>query len=144
MRTLLLLFMLALGQTAFAACDVTITAGDGIAYDKTIIEVERSCESVTVTLKHTGSLPRNAMGHNWVLSKSGDLDAVAQAGLGAGLENNYVPPGDARVLANTTVVGGGEETSVTFSLAELPDAEYAFFCSFPGHWAIMKGVLKIT
>ena len=53
-------------------------------------------------------------------------------------------PGDARVLAFTEVIGGGESNSVTFDLAALTDSESTYFCSFPGHWTVMKGVLKIT
>lgn len=142
-RTLLLLLLL-VGQASWAECNVTISAGDGLAYDRNTIEVERGCETVTVTLKHTGQLPKNAMGHNWVLSTADDFNGIAQDGMAAGLENNYLQPGDERVIAHTEIVGGGEESSVTFSLAGLSASEYTFFCSFPGHWAAMKGVLKIN
>ena len=76
------------------------------------------------------------MGHNWVLTKKADFQSVAQAGASAGMENDYVPPDDDRVIAATEIIGGGESTSVTFSIADLnPDEPYQFFCSFPGHWA---------
>jgi len=84
-------------------------------------------------------------GHNWVLSKTADFQAIAQAGMSAGIDNNYVPQNDPRVLASTKVIGGGESTSITFSISALDKAgDYTFFCSFPGHWAIMKGSFKIT
>ncbi|MBT6073693.1 MAG: azurin, partial [Gammaproteobacteria bacterium] len=40
--------------------------------------------------------------------------------------------------------GGGAETSVTFS-GDLLTAggDYTFFCSFPGHYAIMKGLFVV-
>jgi azurin len=54
-----------------------------------------------------------------------------------------VKKGDARVLAHTKVIGGGQATSVTFKTSVLKKGEaYTFFCSFPGHSSIMKGVLK--
>ena len=42
------------------------------------------------------------------------------------------------------VIGGGEETSVTFSIGSFSAGDdYTFFCSFPGHYAIMKGSFKV-
>ena len=52
---------------------------------------------------------------------------------------------DARVLAFTKVIGGGQTTSVKFSTAALKKGEaYTYFCSFPGHSAIMKGTFKFN
>jgi azurin len=60
--------------------------------------------------------------------------------MSAGIENSYVKPNDDRVYAFTKVIGGGESTSITFSTASMtPGGDYSFFCSFPGHWAIMQG-----
>jgi azurin len=40
------------------------------------------------------------------------------------------------------VIGGGETTTVTFPTSKLKKGgDYTFFCSFPGHWSIMKGKL---
>jgi azurin len=47
------------------------------------------------------------------------------------------------VIANTKVIGGGQTTSVKFATSALKAGEsYTFFCSFPGHSAIMKGAFK--
>ena len=81
--------------------------------------VSAACETITVTLKHAGQLPANIMGHNWVLTKSSDFMPVAQAGGAAGLENDYVPQNDPRVIAYSKIIGGGETTTVTFSTADL-------------------------
>jgi azurin len=63
----------------------------------------------------------------------------------AGLPQNYVKAGDARVVAHTKIVGGGESDSVSFAPAKLAtDGSYTFFCSFPGHSALMKGTLKLV
>jgi azurin len=52
---------------------------------------------------------------------------------------------DARVIAHTKVIGGGETDSVTFSTAALKAGEaYSYFCSFPGHSALMKGTLTLA
>jgi len=43
------------------------------------------------------------------------------------------------------IVGGGETDSVTFAVTKLGAADsYTYFCSFPGHSAIMKGTLKLV
>ena len=58
------------------------------------------------------------------------------------LADSYLPKKDPRVLAHTAVIGGGQSTSVTFSTAALrKGGDYTFFCSFPGHFAMMKGKL---
>jgi azurin len=139
-----LLFALALPLYAHAdPCKLEISGNDLMQYDKQELSAPASCKSITLTLHHTGKQPKAAMGHNWVLIKTPDLQAVATAGMGAGLANNYIAAGDPRVLAHTKVVGGGESDSVTFSTAALKaGGDYSFECTFPGHNAIMKGKFK--
>jgi len=124
-------------------CKFEITGNDLMQYDKKELDVPGDCAQVTVTLHHAGKLPAQAMGHNWVLVNSADVVAVANAGMAAGLQNNYLPPGDKRVLASTKVVGGGETASVTFATAALKKrGDYTFLCTFPGHNALMRGTFK--
>jgi azurin len=85
------------------------------------------------------------MGHNWVLSKNTEVQAVATEGMSAGLAASYVPQGDARVMAFSKVIGGGESTSITFSTSGLTVGEgYTFFCSFPGHSYSMRGAFNVN
>ena len=137
--------------TAFAVpafaddCAVTIEGTDQMTFNLSQIDVKKSCEAFTVTLKHVGQLPAVAMGHNWVLSKSEEYQAVAQEGMALGLDKNYVNDEDERVLAHTAVIGGGEETSVTFDVSKLEEGQaYTYFCSFPGHYALMNGSLNLV
>lgn len=146
MRKTMVASMLLLGATPlFAAeCAVEIHGNDAMQFDKASIEVPSSCKEFTVMLKHTGAMAKTVMGHNWVLTKAADMQAVATDGMSAGIEAAYVKADDARVIAHTSVVGGGESTSVTFAVAKLTAGEaYEFFCSFPGHWAMMKGTLAV-
>ena len=130
--------------SAEGSCQQVIEGNDMLQFNLKEIIVSANCKEVTVTLKHTGAMPANVMGHNWVLTNNTDFMPVAQAGGAAGIENNYVPIGDQRVLATTTKIGGGQETSVTFSIDSLVVGDdYTFFCSFPGHYAIMKGAFKV-
>ena len=128
-----------------ATCDIEIEGNDAMQFNKTAIEVSKSCKQFTVKLKHVGKLPKAAMGHNWVLSKTADAQGVATDGIAAGVAGQYVKAQDARVIAHTKVVGPGEADSVSFALAKLKDGEsYTFFCSFPGHSSVMKGTLKLV
>lgn len=132
--------LFAVTVVAHAACDFTVEVGDTLQYSVNEMVAESSCETINVTITHTGSLPKVAMGHNWVLSKTEDKNAIASDGMTAGIDNDYVKPGDPRVLAHTKIVGGGESDSVSFSPSDLtPGSDYTFFCSFPGHAGIMSG-----
>lgn len=129
---------------AAAECEITVDSTDQMRFDTDEISIPSTCETFTVNLTHSGSLPKNAMGHNWVLTETADVAAVAQDGMSAGLDNHYVQPDDERVLAFTEVIGGGESTSVTFEVSKLdPAGDYSFLCSFPGHYALMKGTVTI-
>ena len=121
-------------------CQLEITGDDMMRFNKKELTVDSSCKQVTLTLKHIGKLPKTAMGHNWVLSKTTDKNAIISAGITAGLANGYLAKGDKRVIAATSLIGGGQQTTVTFSTAGLQiDQKYVFFCSFPGHYGVMVG-----
>jgi azurin len=139
------LFFLSLAAgVTHAACSFDIEVGDYLRFSSTEMVVEKGCGSVTVNLKHSGQLPEKIMGHNWVLTKSSDVQPVATAGMSAGLASEYVPQGDERVIAFSEVIGGGETTSVSFSSERLVVGRgYTFFCSFPGHSYSMRGTLKV-
>src|SRR5258708_33585518 len=81
-------------------CKLEISGNDLMQYDKPELSAPATCKEITVTLHHTGKLPKEAMGHNWVLVNATDLAAVATAGMGAGLASDYLAPGDPRVLAH--------------------------------------------
>lgn len=124
-------------------CSVEISGDDQMRFDKKEIAIAADCTEVELTLKHTGKLPVQAMGHNWVLTKTADFQAVATAGASAGAANHYVPKDDPRVIAATELIGGGETTTIKFSTSKLEKGgDYTFFCSFPGHWSLMNGKLK--
>lgn len=125
-------------------CAATISANDQIQFVEKELRVSRSCTAFSLTLKHIGTLPATTMGHNWVLTATPDYMPVATAGMTAGIANNHVPPGDRRVLAATKVIGGGEETTISFDASKLEaGGDYTYFCSFPGHFAVMSGKLIV-
>ena len=131
------------GQALGQECTLTVEGNDQIQFVQKELRVSSSCSEITVTLKHIGQLAVNIMGHNWVLSKTEDYMALAQAGQTAG-PPAYLPAGDARVIATTDVIGGGQETTITFAASGLvAGGDYTYFCSFPGHFVLMNGKLIV-
>lgn len=126
-------------------CSVSITGNDAMQFSTKEISVSKACKEFTINLEHVGKLPKNVMGHNVVIVKADDVAAVARDSIKVGLDGGYLVKDDARVVAASTLIGGGEKTSVTFDVSALAaDQNYNYFCSFPGHNAIMKGVIKLV
>ena len=122
-------------------CATTVEANDAMQFNTKEIQVSKACKEFTITLKHTGTQPKASMGHNIVIGKTEDMDGIFKDGVGA-VDTDYVKSDDARVVAHTKLIGGGEESSLTLDPAKLADGEYKFACTFPGHGALMNG--KVT
>ena len=126
-------------------CTVSLKGDDAMKFDLKEATVSASCPTITIELTHSGKLPVAAMGHNVVVSKTADLAGVARDGMKAGAADAYVQANDARVIAHTSLIGGGQKTKITFSGKKLTaGGDYSFFCSFPGHSTLMKGKLIVT
>ncbi len=131
-------------QANAADCDVAIDATDAMTFSTKTIEVKKSCKEFTIKLTHTGKLAKNIMGHNLVVVKAADQAAVLEDGSAAGADNNFLKPNDTRVIASTKIIGGGENTTTKFATSKLDAKEsYVFFCAFPGHAMMMKGIVKV-
>ena len=137
------LLTLASSQLMAAECKTTVDSTDQMSFNTKAIEIDKSCKTFTVELTHSGSLPKNVMGHNLVISKEADMQPIATAGLAAGIDKNYLPEGDARIIAHTKIIGAKETDSLTFDVAKIADGGYGFFCSFPGHISMMKGTVTL-
>ena len=138
------LLTLASGQLFAAECNVTVDSTDQMSFNTKEIVIDKSCKTFTVNLEHSGSLPKNVMGHNWVLTTAANMQPVATDGMAAGIDKNYLKEGDDRIIAHTKIIGAGEKDSVTFDVSKLAaGTDYAFFCSFPGHISMMKGTIVL-
>ena len=125
-----------------ADCATTLESNDMMQYNADSITVPASCTQFTINLKHTGKLAANVMGHNVVIAKEADMAGIAADGMAVAPE--HVKPDDARIIAHTKMLGGGESASVTFDVAKVKDGgPFKFFCSFPGHLALMQGNLVV-
>lgn len=144
MKGAALAIALSAAAPAFANCEAVVESNDAMQYNVKEIVVDKSCENFTITLKHVGKLPKASMGHNLVITETANVRDVSAAAVAAGAAKDYIPEGDARIIAHTKLIGGGESDSVTFPVSKLTaGGDYTFFCSFPGHSAVMKGALKI-
>ena len=125
-------------------CATTVESNDNMQFNTKDIQVSKACKEFTITLKHTGTQPKSGMGHNIVISKAEDMDGILKDGAAAGADADYVKAGDARIVGHTKLIGGGEEASVTVDPAKLADGSYKFYCSFPGHGALMNGTVTLV
>jgi azurin len=120
-----------------------LTANDTMKYSLTRLEVSAG-EVVRVTLTNAGTLPREAMGHNWtLLKKDADPAAFANAAV-AHRDSDYFPADQAgEVIAHTKLLGPRQSDTIEFTAPSEP-GEYPFLCTFPGHFVSgMKGVLVV-
>lgn len=99
-------------------------------------------QPITLVLKNVGKMDKTVMGHNVIILKSGtDVPEYAKKALAA-KDTEYVPASESEsVIAHTKLTGGGETDTITFTIAE--KGTYDFICSFPGHYALMKGKLIV-
>jgi azurin len=59
-----------------------------------------------------------------------------------GYEKNFVPELK-EVLFSTPLVNSNIVYQLDFIAPDTP-GDYPFICSFPGHWRMMKGVMRVT
>ena len=137
--------LLSLSPLASAdTCSLNVNVTPAMAFTVKSIDVPKSCKEFTINLKNEGTMAKAMMGHNLVITKTADQAGVLEDGNKAGLASNYVKAGDARVVVATNVIGGGESTSAKFKTSKMNATDsYVFFCSFPGHAMVMKGVAKL-
>ncbi|MGH8021212.1 MAG: plastocyanin/azurin family copper-binding protein [Opitutaceae bacterium] len=130
-------------KTEPAVTVLQLSGNDQMKFSVTRLEAKAGA-TVRVVLTNTGTLPKVAMGHNFVLLKKG-VDPVAYSMQAAAAQaTDYVPAarsGD--VIAHTRLIGPKEKAEVTFTAPTEP-GEYTYLCTFPGHFAAgMKGVLVV-
>ncbi len=126
-------------------CKAVVEGNDAMAFNVSEITINKAdCPEFTIELKHVGEMPKETMGHNVVVTKAADKDAVVGEGAEAGLEKDYVKDDDKRVLAHTKLIGGKESAEVKFKTEGFEaGGDYDFFCSYPGHASMMTGKVVV-
>jgi putative membrane-bound dehydrogenase-like protein len=87
------------------------------------------------------------MQHNLVVVKPGTVDAVgtladAMARTPDAAERNYIPP-TPDVVVSTKLVDPQQTFTLEF-IAPKQSGDYPYICTFPGHWRVMQGMMKVA
>jgi putative membrane-bound dehydrogenase-like protein len=87
------------------------------------------------------------MQHNFLLGTPGSLDAIGTAAdklaqSPNALEQQYVPE-MSQVLYATKLVDPGQKLTFQFK-APAEQGQYPYVCTFPGHWRLMNGILRVV
>lgn len=117
--------------------NVLITTSDVMKFNIKEFTVNAG-EKVKLTLQHIGKLDKKVMGHNVVILKRDVKLSQFASKAAAASDNDYIPKGTTDVLAYTKMIGGGETTTIEFTAPDEAGV-YDFICSFPAHYAMMKG-----
>lgn len=127
--------------TPEAAAEVLVITirpvGEEMKYETTEFTV-KSGQKVKVVMENTATTP--AMQHNIVITKIGtDTNEVGMAAVAAGEAAGYIPVDSDAILYYTAIAKPGEKTEVEFTAP--PPGDYPYVCTFPGHFALMTGVM---
>ena len=127
-----------------AVHEITISGNDTMQFDVKNFDVTAGSK-VKLTFKNVGKLPKIAMGHNLVLLKKG-ITAIAfgQKALGAGANAVNPLPDSLKedVIASTKLLGPDEQEIISFTAPKEKGA-YEYVCTFPGHFAMMRGTMTV-
>jgi azurin len=118
---------------------ILINAQPGLKFDTTLITAKAGTR-VRLVVRNT-----DEMLHNFVLCAPGRGQAVGEKAMTLGLDGmarNYVPD-TPDVLFHSALLQPEGSDSLFFVIPEKP-GDYDFICSFPGHSAVMKGILRVT
>ena len=121
--------------------EILLLTDDRMKFDQNVLNAKVG-QKITLTLKHGGKMDKSIMGHNFVLLKKNvDLAKFSQEAVKSA-NNDYIPSNTKDVIAHTKMLGGGESDTITF---EAPaKGSYVYVCSFPGHFALMRGILRVN
>ena len=114
-------------------------AANPLAYDTKTISAKAG-QKVKVTFNNNH--PTLPQPHNFVLGKLGTKDKMMSIAMSAMtlVDKGYIPDSP-DILAHTKLLQPGQTETIEFTLPAA--GEYPYFCTFPGHVAIMNGVLTV-
>lgn len=112
-------------------------------FDKTELTVKAG-EKVKLTFINE----KDPLMHNFLLVKAGKKDAVGAAADAMladpqAMAKFYIPASDDILAKSTKLVALGQQDVIEFTAPTEP-GDYPYICTFPGHWRLMQGVLKVT
>ncbi len=119
---------------------ITLHAAPGLQYAEKELRV-RAGERISLTFDNPDVMP-----HNWVLLQIGAVERVGDLANRLvtqpdAVARHYVPESP-DILCHTPLVNPATRVTVHFTAPAAP-GRYPYFCTFPGHWQIMRGELVV-
>lgn len=114
---------------------------DVMKYDKELITAKAGT-TIQIVLQNP-----DFMQHNLLVLRPGSTDRV-----GAEADKMVTDPNGAKmhyvprmpdVIASTPMINPGGKFTLLVKIPNVP-GDYPYICTFPGHWRIMKGILRVT
>jgi azurin len=110
-------------------------------FDKTLISVKAG-QKVIINFENP-----DFMQHNLLILMPGTLQKVGEAADvlardPKGAQTDYVPQMK-EVLHSSKLLNPDESFTLQFTAPGKP-GDYPFVCTFPGHWRIMNGIMRVT
>lgn len=120
--------------------ELVIEAALGLQYVQKQLTAKAG-ERLSITFKNPDVVP-----HNWLLAKPGSLQRLGEKcnlmiADPQGLARHYVPESD-DVIAYTDMTNPQGSFTIHIT-APKEKGHYPYLCTFPGHWMVMNGVLKV-
>jgi azurin len=114
---------------------------DVMKYDKQLVTAKAGT-TIRIVLNNP-----DFMQHNLVLLKPRQLEKVGGAADKLAMDPNgaklqYVPKMP-EILVATPLINPGNKFTLTFKVPDIP-GDYPYVCTFPGHWRMMNGILRVT
>jgi len=86
--------------------------------------------------------------HNVIIVKPGKKDVVGMAANNGMADPTFLTtkqavPDSPEILHHSKLVQAGQQDTIEFT-APTEVGDYPYLCTYPGHWAIMNGVMKVA
>ncbi len=121
--------------------ELVVEAALGLQYVQKEL-IAKPGEKISLRFKNPDVVP-----HNWLLAKPSSLEKLGEKcdlmiADPEGLAKHYVPE-SSDVLAYTDMVNPNGEFVIHLTVPQEP-GDYPYLCTFPGHWRVMNGLLKVV
>ncbi len=115
------------------------TIPEEMRYDKTRIAVKAG-QKVKILLVNEDYMP-----HNLIVGQIGSAEEIgtkAEAMGAEGFKLGFIPKSD-KIIAASKMIDYREGDLIEFTAPTTP-GDYDIICTFPGHWKLMRGVMKVV
>lgn len=127
------------------SCSISLEGNTMMQYSSNTIEVDSSCSEFVIKFKNVSTVAKEYGGHNVIVSKDSDFGALTSLvdPTVHSAENGYLP-NSSKLIAKSPIIGPNETYDVKIDVSKLNSSEkYVYWCSFTGHWGVMKGNLVL-